>query len=330
MKFTEETAVFHCDGDAMSGVLARPEKPDALGVVVVVGGPQYRAGSHRQFVLLSRALAAAGYAVLRFDCRGMGDSEGVARDFLSVSADIAAAIDHLQTRIPQVRQVALWGLCDGASAALLYCFDTQDARVTGLYLLNPWIRNEASLARTHIRHYYLQRLMQRDFWSKAMRGGVSWKALSGLFRSLFITLSSAAQRMVIRPLLRHPMNPTRPSYQQRMALAWSRFEGTIHLLLSSDDYTAKEFMEHASTHNDWQTAMQSSRWVRHDLMGCDHTFSSAAARAQVEQLTLAGLARDTAQTSPQARHEHTSSPLDESPSVSPASRPSVDGRMGPA
>lgn len=52
-----------------------------LGLLMVVGGPQYRVGSHRQFVLLARDLAAAGIPVFPFDYRGMGDSTGQARDF---------------------------------------------------------------------------------------------------------------------------------------------------------------------------------------------------------------------------------------------------------
>ena len=93
---TEESALFACAGETLVGVLARPAVAARTGVVVIVGGPQYRVGSHRQFVLLSRALAGAGCAVLRFDYRGMGDSSGAQRSFDSVSADIAAAMDHLQ------------------------------------------------------------------------------------------------------------------------------------------------------------------------------------------------------------------------------------------
>ena len=130
MNYTEEPALFACEGDTLLGVLARPELPAQTGVVVIVGGPQYRAGSHRQFVLLSRALGAAGYPVLRFDYRGMGDSTGAQRDFEAVSADIAAAIGALQQRVPAVRQVALWGLCDGASIAKLRCV----AKGTAQYL----------------------------------------------------------------------------------------------------------------------------------------------------------------------------------------------------
>ena len=48
----------------------------SVGVVIVVGGAQYRVGSHRQFVGLARHLAAHGHPVLRFDFPGMGDSPG--------------------------------------------------------------------------------------------------------------------------------------------------------------------------------------------------------------------------------------------------------------
>jgi dipeptidyl aminopeptidase/acylaminoacyl peptidase len=61
MRFSEEAVPFACAGDMLMGILTRPEAPAQTGVVVVVGGPQYRVGSHRQFVLLSRELAAAGY-----------------------------------------------------------------------------------------------------------------------------------------------------------------------------------------------------------------------------------------------------------------------------
>jgi dipeptidyl aminopeptidase/acylaminoacyl peptidase len=109
VKYSEETTLFRCEGESLVGILAKPDTPSDTGVVVIVGGPQYRVGSHRQFVLLSRALAAAGYAVLRFDYRGMGDGSGPQRDFESVSADVGTAIDQLQQSVPAVQRVALWG-----------------------------------------------------------------------------------------------------------------------------------------------------------------------------------------------------------------------------
>lgn len=282
MNYTEETAIFACEGDTLMGILAKPEMPAETGVVVIVGGPQYRVGSHRQFVLLSRVLAAAGYAVLRFDYRGMGDSESSQRDFEAVSTDIAAAIDALQQRLPAVRQVALWGLCDGASAALLYCHETQDPRVTGLCLLNPWVRSEASLARTQVKHYYTHRLMQKEFWTKLLHGGVALKALPGLVRNIRVAFTG--ERDSVETASQQP-------FQHRMAAAWNAFSGNMFLLLSGDDYTAKEFLEYTSKDAAWKNALTHPRLIRHDLPAADHTFSSAVSRTKAEDLTLSWVCR---------------------------------------
>src|SRR5258706_1742827 len=99
---TERALGFDCEGDALVGILHEPADAADIGVVVIVGGPQYRAGSHRQFVVLARAIADAGFAVLRFDVRGMGDSAGAPRSFETVGADVAAAIAALQSAVPGV------------------------------------------------------------------------------------------------------------------------------------------------------------------------------------------------------------------------------------
>ena len=49
MTIARHPVAFACGQDWLLGVVTRPEKPHSRGVVIVVGGPQYRAGSHRQF-----------------------------------------------------------------------------------------------------------------------------------------------------------------------------------------------------------------------------------------------------------------------------------------
>ena len=50
-----ETALtFACQGETLLGVLSEPPSPTDTCMLIVVGGPQYRAGSHRLFVQLAR------------------------------------------------------------------------------------------------------------------------------------------------------------------------------------------------------------------------------------------------------------------------------------
>jgi exosortase A-associated hydrolase 1 len=276
MSFTEKAVTFDCAGESLLGILALPELPRPVGVVIVVGGPQYRVGSHRQFLLLSRALADAGYPTMRFDYRGMGDSTGELRNFEGISDDIHAAIDAFQTSCPELSQFVLWGLCDAASACLLYWDATQDSRVNGLVLLNPWVRSETTLARAHIKHYYGQRLLQAEFWRKLLTGKLGLgRAISGFFGSLKSARQEGALDAKDKEL----------PFQKKMARGIEAFPRRVLLLLSGNDYTAKEFLEAVQADQMWTSALRQSRVTRVDIAEADHTFSSAEWRGQVENIT---------------------------------------------
>ena len=270
----ESVLSFACDGEPLVGILAEPEgAPAEVGVLIIVGGPQYRAGSHRQFTLLARHLAANGFAALRFDYRSMGDSPGDTRDFLAVDADINAAIGALLAARPTLKRVALWGLCDAASAALLYLDSTRDSRVAGVALLNPWARSAATLAQTHVKHYYWRRLREKAFWLKLLKGGVGATALRSLASNLRLA-RGAGQKSDTR------------SYQDRMAAGLSGFNGPALLILSGDDYTAREFSLHAEGSPAWAGLLDGRRVRCEALPDADHTFSSPIQTTQVEAFTL--------------------------------------------
>ena len=289
MNIVEQALLFPCAGEDLSAIIAWPQAVQSAGaqaaavscgVLIVVGGPQYRVGSHRQFLLLSRRLASAGYPTMRFDHRGMGDSGGSMRSFEDLSTDIAAAIEAFQRNCPTVQRIVLWGLCDAASAALLYVESSHDRRITGLALLNPWVRSEVSLAQTHIKHYYGQRLLQGEFWRKLLSGRMEvMKALASL-------LDSAR-------LARRSRTPGEASekrgFQDRMAAGWREFPGELLLILSGQDYTAKEFIEFSAADPAWSGLADAAKVRRVDIADADHTFSSRAQRALVEDATLAWL-----------------------------------------
>lgn len=265
---------FDCAGACLYGVASVPENPAARSVIIVVGGPQYRAGSHRQFTLLARALAAQGIAVLRFDVRGMGDSEGTARPFEDIGADLDAAITAFMAQVPAVREVVLWGLCDGASAAALYAH--RDPRITGLALLNPWVRTEAGAATATIKHYYRARLFDKAFWHKLASGkfdaGAAVRSAFGLAKTA-LTAPPA----------------TSAALPEQVYQGLAGFRGQLLVMLSGADLTAQEFADASASTDGWRTLMAQPRVTRHVLEGADHTCSRRDWHDQVAAWTAAWL-----------------------------------------
>jgi len=270
----ERAVAFDCEGDRLYGVISHPDRPAARGVLIVVGGPQYRAGSHRQFTLLARSLAAQGIAAMRFDYRGMGDSEGTMRDFEQVDADLRRALDCFCAELPELRQIALWGLCDAASAIAFYA--ASDARVGGVALLNPWVRTEGGAARATIKHYYRARLFERELWRKVLRGRFDYAAaLSSAWR-----LARSALRPRRACVDRSAAAPP-ASLPERMRDGLARFDGRILLMLSGADLTAQEFGDVTESDALWRRLMAEPRVTRFVLPGADHTCSQRAWHEQV-------------------------------------------------
>lgn len=285
MNYTEQAFTFNCAGCRLTGITTRPETPVDTGVLILVGGPQYRAGSHRQFTLLARQLATQGIPSLRFDYRGMGDSEGEQRTFETVNDDIRAAINAFFEHAPSIRRVAIWGLCDAASSALLYAHT--DARVTRLILLNPWVHTEASAARAQLKYYYLARLTQRTFWTKLLTGKVKMVQSVG-------DLKKSAQSVANAKSYEKPGDPRHgsPGYIERMLHGLQKFQGETLLLLSGNDMVAQEFMALTQRDKDWKKACASPRITRWTLKEANHTFSSQTWRDEVGKQTIRYLQRD--------------------------------------
>lgn len=220
--------------DGMLGVLAMPKSPQPasdVGLVIVVGGPQTRVGSHRQFVTMARALARAGYPCLRFDYTGLGDSAGPLPDFERVGPDIAHACDVLQRSVPQCRRVVLWGLCEGATAALFHAL--VDARIAAVVAANPWARSDDTRSAAIVKQHYGSRLRSREFWTRLATGKVD---VAGSVRE-------AAGHLFRFVGARRPVAAGEASSDLagRVAHALARARCPIRLQLSGNDLTAAEF-----------------------------------------------------------------------------------------
>lgn len=263
---SERAITFDCRGETLVGILHEPDRePAGWGMLIVVGGPQYRVGSHRQFVLMARSLAAAGVAVFRFDYRGMGDSTGDTRTFEDVGDDIGAAMDAFLKELPALRGVTVFGLCDAASAALMYSHG--DSRVCGVVLANPWARTDTGEARARIRHYYARRFFEQDLWKKVVSGSFDlWNSLRGL---------RAALRRAAARAGRGGRNAVgEANFLDRMEAGLASFAHPVLLIMSGRDLTAREFDDFCRGSRTWTRLMASPRVTRVDLPAADHTFSS--------------------------------------------------------
>ncbi len=283
MNFTEQPLVFQCADERLIGIIAQPSQHAVhTGVVIIVGGPQYRAGSHRQFTLLARDLAQKGISSLRFDYRGMGDSEGELRTFAAIDVDIKAAIDTLLQQVPSLHSVIIWGLCDAAAAALMYA--PQDARVSGLILLNPWVHTEATAARVRLTHYYLQRLTQPAFWWKLVSGRfaflTSWRDVLYSLRST--VLQSTDDRIKSAPQTAKQSH----SFVVKMRDGLHCFKGKVLFILSGNDLSAQELISLTEHDRHWRNALQNQHVSQQFIPQANHTFSSEVWRNAVSKMTV--------------------------------------------
>jgi len=285
----ERGVTFACQGDELVGVLHAAGESPLRGIVLVVGGPQYRVGSHRQFVHFARKLAAHGIPVLRFDYRGMGDSQGEFSGFEGIHDDIACAIDEFCELVPSVREVVLVGLCDAATATCFYA--PSDPRITGLILLNPWVRSVEGEARTLLRHYYIRRLFSAQFWRKLARGRLNF---TGSVASLSHNLGKA---LGARPRPSQSLHGGKDAsgggggvggdssqpLASRMEACLAAYTGQLLLVLSGRDLTAAEFRDNVNTSAGFKTLLSSPRVSQYELSDADHTFSRKIWKDQMAQ-----------------------------------------------
>ena len=299
----EKALLIPIDSDMIVGVLHGSEQVAETGVLLVVGGPQTRVGSHRQFVLLARSLAGQGIPVLRFDYRGMGDSTGDQYNFEQIDADIRVAIERFFEESPQMEKVVIWGLCDAASAALFYAH--QDERVQGLVLLNPWARSEAGAAKAYLKHYYLKRVVSGDFWKKVLGGQFKpGQSLSSLFEMLkkgmglnssdSVPVNAEAKvgefdkGTVVSDASEGASEDTLEKAQpfiERMRDGLERFQHPVLLIISGNDLTASEFLDCVASDRRWRKLLKRKQVIRKTLEAADHTFSKRQWRDQVADWT---------------------------------------------
>ncbi|MEM8696167.1 MAG: hydrolase 1, exosortase A system-associated [Pseudomonadota bacterium] len=213
---------FPCADDMLTGSL--DAAVGKTGVLIVTGGGQTRFGAHRGFVQLAAALARAGYPVMRYDRRGVGDSSGEDPGFESSAPDLAAAVRAFRDRTPALSHIVGFGLCDGATTL---CLHHRQCGIDAMILANPWVveaaANEPPPAA--IKSHYREQLLSVKGWRRLLTGGIDYrKAMAGVFK---IAKPRGADGGLV----------------QRVADALAASPAPAHSVLAQSDATAIAFMD---------------------------------------------------------------------------------------
>jgi exosortase A-associated hydrolase 1 len=250
---------FACNGDTLFATL--DEADSRTGLLIVSGGNEIRAGAWAGQAQLAARVAAAGFPVLRYDRRGVGDSWGVNRGFRDSRNDIAAALAAFRAEAPRLERVVGFGNCDAASALMLFAANLP---LDALLLANPWTvegDDDAVQAPAALRRRYAAKLVDPAEWKRLLGGGVD---LGKLAKGL---------RQAAAPTARSPL-------AEAMREGLARFAGPATILLAERDRTAQLFL---------------AAWDASDprIARCNtasHSFSGDAARAWLFERVLAALA----------------------------------------
>lgn len=255
-----------CAGETIAATLDPAEGDTAL--LIVSGGNELRVGAHRGMALLAASVAAAGYPVLRYDRRGIGDSTGTNGGFLSAAPDLSAAATWLRAATGAVRIVG-FGNCDAATTLALF---HAQAGIDRLLLANPWVVEPTGdlPPPAAIRATYAERLRSPAQWRRLLTGRVNFRRLT---RGLVTLATNRRAQTGLTNRFAEGLDSGVP----------------VEILLASGDHTATAFLAA------WQLRHLSPLRARiplHQHDSASHSFARPADRDWLRAQVLAALSRD--------------------------------------
>ena len=202
----------------------RDPAPGTTGLLIVSGGNEIRCGAHRGMALLAAEIAAAGFPVLRYDRRGIGDSTGSNRGFLDARDDLHAAAAACREAMPQLTRIVGYGNCDAATTLALF---GRDAGIDRVVLANPWVVEPTDdlPPAAAIRRRYADRLRRPAEWRRLIRGEIDFGKLRRGLAKLLVAADEPLATAVVDAVA-----------------AWGAH---AHIVLAAGDATATAFADAA-------------------------------------------------------------------------------------
>ena len=281
--FTERPVQFG-PSQRLFGMLCCPHQDAVPGFVVVIGNAG--AVSHHGYagfaILLARQLAKAGYASLRMDYAGIGESVSELPTHIYETdriTDTAEAIDALQ-RLGFERFGAA-GLCSGAYHSLQA--GLADRRIETLIMLNPstffWPKGQdfAQFIQNNTRStkFYVETMMGRKGWQRLLRGELN---VPRAIRTAQTHLSRRAKAMGVRAAGLTGWQGRAAAPRQAMARLSARGVRTL-VILGTIDAGLDVLQAHFGRGGRWLAALPG---VTLRLMGTvDHSLTRVAMHESV-------------------------------------------------
>jgi pimeloyl-ACP methyl ester carboxylesterase len=247
------------------GTLTLPDTPTRQPVAFLLTGAGviHRMGPHRINVKLARHLASLGFATLRFDLSGQGDSRSTSStlNFADQAvSDMRAAMDHL-TRTLDVQRFAITGICSGADVA--FATAQADPRACGVFMIDGY-------------HYPTEKTAKMR-WKHRLKGSILSAIGPWLLRRIkrFLTPSTPGQKPVPTYGRHFPAIEIYATALQKLV-----DQGTqVYLLFSGSLLTSYNYAEQ------FEEAFAGHAFVKkvdaHYAAGIDHTVTPLAAQREL-------------------------------------------------
>lgn len=136
------------------------------GVILINAGFLHRVGPNRMNTTVARKLAEAGFASMRMDLSGLGDSMnriGAVEDYESVSVDLNKAMEFMATNFG-LKSFVLVGLCSGANDTARKAI--WDDRIVGLVNIDGLGYRTKRFYVNHLFLHLLRRVAQPARWRR--------------------------------------------------------------------------------------------------------------------------------------------------------------------
>jgi predicted alpha/beta hydrolase len=291
----EEKLVFF---SGYSGVLTLPVQaitPHLPAVLLCNIGANHRVGTHRLYVRFARALAQAGFPVLRFDKAGIGYSKPTPQDrendvYADSGVDDIQHAMHFMENSVYCEGFVVAGLCSGAYFAYLSAL--KDVRVRGVVLMNQlvfeWHEGDTITARKQesikSTHFYVKAVRNLHTWKRLFKGEIKLRQIMRkLSARVAKRLSNISQALIGKLVQNH-------HFLGKVARQFRQLDARgveIMLIMDAGDASVDLMTENLGRHG---ALLGDSERIRLSIFkGADHTFTPLWAQQYVSDLLVSHL-----------------------------------------